>query len=70
MDHLCGCVLNVIIPQRTTAMFMNTLKQGMLVQQAIIVSFVIKLVPPGMLLESTMFAITVTKNKVLMYICV
>jgi len=49
MDHPCGCVLSVIILQRTTVMFMNTLKPDMLVQQAIIVSFVIKLVPPGML---------------------
>ena len=68
MAHLCGYALIVIIPPRTTVMFMNISKQGMLVPQAIIVSFVIKLVPPGTLLEFTMFVITVTKNKDLMYI--
>ena len=47
---------------------MNILKQDILVQQATTVNFVIKLVRPGMILESIMFATTVTKNKVLMCI--
>jgi hypothetical protein len=63
MDLLCGYVLIVIIPQRTTAMYMNISKQGMLVQQAITVSFVIKLAQLEMHLEFTMYDITAIKNK-------